>query len=187
MSEIGVNALNFASCSVDLALGTVAVPNALDPAYIDVLHLESGKRLHEAISRPDILSYKSRTTGGSSARQPIIMSLHLLGKGANSILAAYEDGFVARWSLDGVQEWRTRCHSESVMATAISHGSGSNTDPRFVVSVGADDRIAKVDVATGVLLRITTCATPGNASIAIAPNNTTFVVGGWDGMYVDPP
>ncbi len=47
---IGVNALNFSKCAY--FDGKVAVPNALDAAYIDILDLNSGMRTHEAIADP---------------------------------------------------------------------------------------------------------------------------------------
>ncbi|PWZ00685.1 WD40 repeat-like protein [Testicularia cyperi] len=160
VKTIGVNALNFASCSY--RDGLIAVPNALDAAYIDILDLDSGIRTHEAISRPDIVR-------SSGQRLPIAMSLHLLQQ---SVLAGYEDGWVRRWSLDGQLLWESRCHSESVMSTAICS--------TFGVSVGADDRIAKFDIKTGkTTIKETTAA--GKATVAIAPNGQTCCVGGWDG------
>lgn len=98
---IGVNALNFSKCSY--WNGKVAVPNALDAAYIDILDLQTGTREHEAIGRPDI-----KPSAGT--RLPIVMSLHLLDDG---VVAGYEDGYLKRWRLDGELVWSTRGHSES--------------------------------------------------------------------------
>ncbi|SPO44000.1 uncharacterized protein PSANT_01685 [Moesziomyces antarcticus] len=158
--SVGVNALNFSKCAYDD--GRIAVPNALDAAYIDVIELPSGVRVVEAIGRPDI----KRTAG---SRMPIVMSLHLV---AGGVVAGYEDGWVKRWSLDGELVWQTRCHSESLMSTAIS--------AQFGVSVGADDRIARFDLLSGETQLLQT-KTPGKASVAIAPDANTFVVGAWDG------
>ncbi|GAC76538.1 protein required for fusion of vesicles in vesicular transport [Moesziomyces antarcticus T-34] len=160
VTSVGVNALNFSRCAYNDA--RIAVPNALDAAYIDVIELQSGVRLVEAIGRPDI----KRTAG---SRMPIVMSLHLV---AGGVVAGYEDGWVKRWTLDGELVWQTRCHSESVMSTAIS--------TKFGVSVGADDRIARFDLLTGEMQLLQT-KTPGKASVAIAPDANTFVVGAWDG------
>lgn len=101
ITSVGVNALNFSRCAYNDA--RIAVPNALDAAYIDVIELQSGVRLVEAIGRPDI----KRTAG---SRMPIVMSLHLV---AGGVVAGYEDGWVKRWTLDGELVWQTRCHSES--------------------------------------------------------------------------
>ncbi len=103
--SVGVNALNFSKCAYDD--GRIAVPNALDAAYIDVIELPSGVRVVEAIGRPDV----KRTAG---SRMPIVMSLHLV---AGGVVAGYEDGWVKRWSLDGELVWQTRCHSESCQYT----------------------------------------------------------------------
>ncbi|GAK63415.1 WD40 repeat-like protein [Moesziomyces antarcticus] len=130
--SVGVNALNFSKCAYDD--GRIAVPNALDAAYIDVIELPSGVRVVEAIGRPDI----KRTAG---SRMPIVMSLHLV---AGGVVAGYEDG------------------------------------AQFGVSVGADDRIARFDLLSGETQLLQT-KTPGKASVAIAPDANTFVVGAWDG------
>lgn len=58
------------------------------------------------------------------------------------------------------------------MSTAIS--------AKFGVSVGADDRIARFDLLTGET-QLLQAKTPGKASVAIAPDANTFVVGAWDG------
>lgn len=164
--SIGVNALNFSRCSYNNVTGKVAVPNALDAAYIDILDLFSGIREHEAVGRPDI-----KPSAGT--RLPIVMSLHLISN--NEVVAGYEDGRVKKWNLltrDLV--WESRCHSESVMSVSI------HPDDQFGLSVGADDRIAHFDLKTGTPKLVQT-TTPGKASTAVAPNGETFVVGGWDG------
>lgn len=162
---IGVNALNFSKCAIHQRL--VAVPNALDAAYIDVLDLYTGVRLHEAIGRPDI----KRAAGD---RLPIVMSLHLLSDAA---IAGYEDGWIKKWSLStGDLLWQCRGHSESVMSISLCDES----EPKFGMSVAADDRIAKFDLDTGSI-RLTQTKTPGKASVVIAPAGRTFAVGGWDG------
>ncbi|TKY86737.1 hypothetical protein EX895_004377 [Sporisorium graminicola] len=160
---IGVNALNFAKFS---HLGNhLAVPNALDAAYIDILDLHTGHRLHEAIGRPDIAS----TPAGK--RLPIVMSLHLLPD--ETLIAGYEDGYVKRWSLrDGALMWQARCHSESVMSVSIAAAFG--------LSVAADDRIARFELRTGAT-QLTQARTPGNACISISPDEKSFAVGAWDG------
>lgn len=161
---IGVNALNFAKTCLHHSL--VAVPNALDAAYIDILDLTTGVRTHEAIGRPDIKP-------ASGSRLPIVMSLHLVSE--HELIAGYEDGYVKRWRLDdGEMIWSTRCHSESVMAVSISNHQ------EFGISVGADDRIARFNLSTGEV-RLTQTNKPGNASAVIAPDAQTFVVAAWDG------
>lgn len=166
VKRIGVNALNFAKLSFDPETGHIAVPNTLDAAYVDIIHLRSGRRIHEAIGKPEI-----KAAAGS--REPIIMSLHLL---SDCVIAGYEDGFIKKWTLTAPAElvWSTRGHSESIMSTAIS------TARQFGISVSADDRIARFHLNTGSIQLITTTR-PGKASVAIAPNTNTFVVGGWDG------
>ncbi|SNX83315.1 uncharacterized protein MEPE_02022 [Melanopsichium pennsylvanicum] len=164
---IGVNALNFSKCSYDK--GKVAVPNALDAAYIDVLELKTGARIHEAIGRPDI-----KPSVGT--RLPIVMSLHLLG---DNIVAGYEDGIVKSWSISSNADvstnlrWQSRCHSESVMSVNLCQ------EDNFGISVGADDRIAKFELDTGKRELVQT-KFPGKASVVIAPDAKTFAVGAWD-------
>lgn len=161
--DIGVNALNFAKCS--MLDNSLAVPNALDAAYIDIIDLTTGVRTHEAIGRPDIQH-------ASGKRLPIVMSLHLLS--SQELVAGYEDGCVKKWSLhDSQLVWQARCHSESVMALAVS-------ETRFGISVGADDRLARFDLSTGETT-LTQTDTAGKSSTAIAPDALTFAVGAWDG------
>ncbi len=101
------------------------------------------------------------------------MSLHLL---QDAVIAGYEDGRVKKWChKDSDLIWEERCHSESVMSTAIHHANLG-----FGISVGADDRIARFDLTTGKSTLMQTKA-PGKASVAIAPDGKTFAVGGWDG------
>lgn len=158
---IGVNALNFAKCSHLSSL--VAVPNALDAAYIDILDLTNGHRTSEAVGRPDIKP-------SSRNRLPIVMSIHLLSP--DELIAGYEDGYVKRWNARELV-WASRCHSESVMSVSIS-------DRGFGVSVGADDRIARFDLITGDV-QLSQTRTAGKSSVEIAPDGETFVVGAWDG------
>lgn len=159
---IGVNALNFSKCSHHN--GLVAVPNALDAAYIDILDLNNGTRLHEAIGRPDIKP--------SSNRLPIVMSLHLQ---SDAVIAGYEDGWIKRWSLKGELIWHQRCHSESLMAMHISEQHG------FGVSAGADDRLARFNLDGNGEVKLVKTKKAGNASVMIAPDGKTCAVGGWDG------
>ncbi|SPO23058.1 uncharacterized protein UTRI_01736 [Ustilago trichophora] len=161
---IGVNALNFSRCSYNPSSGKIAVPNALDAAYIDILDLITGIRTHEAIGRPDI-----RPSAGN--RLPIVMSLHLFEQ---EVIAGYEDGNVKKWNLDGHLLWEAKCHSESVMSIAI-HKQGN-----FGISVGADDRIAHFDCNSGKT-KLAQMKKSGKASTAIAPDGKSFAVGGWDG------
>lgn len=162
--SIGVNALNFSKCAYHD--GMVAVPNALDAAYIDILGLHTGRRIHEAVGRPDI-------PPSTRNRLPIVMSLHLL---PNAVVAGYEDGHVKSWSLSGDRDllWQTKCHSESVMSIAIHPRSNIG------ISVAADDRIARFDLDSGTP-HLAQTKTPGKASTALAPDANTFAVGGWDG------
>ncbi|GAC96396.1 hypothetical protein PHSY_003976 [Pseudozyma hubeiensis SY62] len=158
---IGVNALNFAKCSHLSSL--LAVPNALDAAYIDILDLTNGHRTSEAVGRPDIKP-------PSRNRLPIVMSLHLLSP--DELIVGYEDGYVKRWNARELV-WASRCHSESVMSVSIS-------DRGFGVSVGADDRVARFDLITGEV-RLSQTRTAGKSSVEIAPDGETFLVGAWDG------
>lgn len=162
--SIGVNALNFSPCSYNSSSGKIAVPNALDPAYIDILDLVTGIRTREAIGRPDI-----KPSPGN--RLPIVMSLHLFHQ---EVFAAYEHGQLKKWSLEGDLLWEAKCHSESVMSFAI-HKQGN-----FGISVGADDRIAHFHSDSGKT-KLAQTKTPGKASTAIAPDGKSFAVGGWDG------
>ncbi|SPO24763.1 uncharacterized protein UTRI_01736_B [Ustilago trichophora] len=162
--SIGVNALNFSRCSYNSSSGKIAVPNALDAAYIDILDLTTGVRSHEAIGRPDI-----KPSAGN--RLPIVMSLHLSDE---EVIAGYEDGQIKKWSLEGDLLWQVKCHSESVMNIAL------HKEDSFGISVGADDRIAHFDLDSGKT-KLAQTKTPGKASTAIAPNGKTFAVGGWDG------
>ena len=157
---IGVNALNFSKCSFSAPL--VAVPNALDAAYIDILDLRTGVRVNEAIGRPDIKRHVGK-------REAIVMSLHLLDRG---VIAGYEDGYLKRWTLDGQLLWHARCHSESVMAMSVGQHCG--------VSVAADDRLTKFNVETGETQLVQT-RTPGNASVAISPDAKSIAIGAWSG------
>ncbi|CDR88641.1 uncharacterized protein SPSC_05245 [Sporisorium scitamineum] len=160
---IPVNALNFARCSH--LSHNLALPNVLDAAYIDIISLRTGLRLHEAIGRPNI------TSSTPPKRLPIVMSLHLLPD--STVIAGYEDGFIKKWRLEsGELIWTARCHSESVMSLSVARGFG--------VSVAADDRIARFDLTSGAT-QLTQTKLPGNASTAIAPDEKSFAVGAWNG------
>ncbi|KAN0063278.1 Astra associated protein 1 Asa1 [Thecaphora frezii] len=128
LKEIEVNALNFARFSLlatpldaaqlpKLAAAEclVAVPHTLDAAWFDVFDLPSGRRVHEAVSKPDIVAKPG-------SRQPIIMSLHLIRLPTQTgedlaCVAGYEDGYVRLWQHSEARTWtltwERRVHSES--------------------------------------------------------------------------
>lgn len=176
-----INALNYCPISVmsksDGAL--VAVPHTLDSGYVDVLRLATKERIARAVGKADIQSSDSR----ASQRAPMCMTMHLMPANDKGqlfrLLAGYEDGYVRLWSVEkggtGVLVWSERKHTESVMSSCLSH------DASVAVSVAADDRIVRYELAKGKQVHSVTCRSTGNASVVLREDDARIAVGGWDG------
>ncbi|WFD34411.1 Astra associated protein 1 Asa1 [Malassezia cuniculi] len=168
--ELPVNALNY--CPFDMvSLGEgralLAVTNTLESAFVDVYELPSKKRVIAAIGSDNI------ATAGT-VRPAITMSLRIFRRESEThLLAAFEDGNVSMWTLQGDSaslEWSAKHHVESAMSVALS------PDASLAVSVGADDKVALYGAES--LVRAT--GHFGNACATVRGDAKVLAVGSWD-------
>ncbi|KAI8994471.1 WD40-repeat-containing domain protein [Pilobolus umbonatus] len=94
------------------------------------------------------------------------------------VLAGYESGYLALWSIEGDKSqllWHKQEHQEPILDIA------ADIDSSIALSSSADNQIVKYSLVTGDIIKKITIKKAGLVAIEIRADNKIFTTGGYDG------